>query len=308
MNLLLRARRSPTVRLLTAPARALRNRLQHPGRPHEQRLWERLSQVLADDPAVSVPEFEGVFQLDPRSHLLRRILFDGAYEPALADVCRRFADPERDALDVGANAGFFSVLLARQLRQGRVVALEPTPSMSVRLQSNLVRNGVADRVQVLELAASDRRGEALLTTLPGKEEYASLGRTPHHAMRIDAADRSATLSTFTVPTARLDDLVEENGLRPGFVKIDVEGAEHLVLGGAEALLRVHRPVVLVEINDERLRGNGSSARAVVQMLEAARYRLLDPHHPSLPPATIERLETPHELEEVLAVPTETVAV
>jgi FkbM family methyltransferase len=176
--------------------------------------------------------------------------------------------------------------------------------MVLRLHANLARNGVAQHVTVLPVAASDHSGEATLTALAGKEEYASLGQAEHRALRSDSTDRSGKLDSFTVPTVRLDDIVAQHDLRPGFVKIDVEGAEHLVLEGAQALLDVHRPVVLIEISDERLRGNGSSARAVVEQLTAARYRLLDPHQTDFPPATLARLETPNELEEVLAVPIE----
>lgn len=303
MSLLLRARRSPGLRALTAPLRAARVWLRHPGARYEQRVWERLRETLAEDPVVHVPDFEGAFQLDARSHVLRRVLLDGVYEPALAALCTRLADPSRDALDVGANAGFFSVLLARRLAPAqRVVALEPTPAMAARLCANLARNGVAGRVSVVEAAAAEHAGEAVVRAIAGKEEYATLGRALHPSLRADTPDRHAEVAEIPVRVLRLDDLVNEMGLRPGFVKIDVEGNEHRVLGGATRLLAEHRPLILLEINDELLRANGSSAREVAATLTSAGYRLHDPHRPDLPPASLDRLETPHELEEVLAIP------
>ena len=299
-----RARRSPALRALLSPLLAVRRRLANPGRPYEHRTWERLRDLLAEDPVIRVPEFEGEFQVDARSHLFMRALLDGEYEPALARLCRELAAPDRDAVDVGANVGFFSVLLARHLRGGRVLAIEPSPAVGPRLRANLARNGVAGRVAVFEGAVSDRAGRVDLSGIEGKEEYGTIGQPAHPGMWGDAADRGAVVRPVPVEARTLDALVEEHGLSPGFVKLDVEGAEHLVVGGAEQTLRAHRPVVLSELNDRLLRANGSSAMDVVRAFRRLGYRVLDPLTPGRPEATREQLETPHVLEEVLCVPSD----
>ena len=299
-----RARRSPALRALLAPLLAVRRRLAAPGRPYEVRTWERLRDLLDEDPVIRVPEFEGSFRVDARSHLFMRALLDGEYEPALAGLCREFVDGGRDAVDVGANVGFFSVLLARHLPGRRVLAAEPSATVLPRLRENLARNGVADRVVVFEGAVSDRAGRAELSGVEGKEEYGTIGRPAHPAMWADAADRGAAVRSAAVEARTLDALVDEHGLAPGFVKLDVEGAEHLVVGGAGRTLRDHRPVVLSELNDRLLRANGSSAMEVVGAFRRAGYRVLDPFAPGRPEATRDQLETPHALEEVLCVPSE----
>lgn len=248
---------------------------------------------------LRVGEFGGTFQLDPRSHLFQRVVLDGHYELEVAALCRRLADPARDAVDVGANAGFFSVLLAGHLADGRVLAVEPSETMASRLRANLQRNGVRDRVVVFEGAASDRTGTADLTGIEGMEEYGTIGALAHPAVQDETKRRVHTVATRT-----LDDLVAAHGLRPGFVKVDVEGAEPLVFRGAESILREHRPVVLSELNDRLLRANGSSAREVLRLFEAVGYRVLDPFAPGMPVARIDDLETPHLLEEVLCLPAE----
>lgn len=251
-----------------------------------------------------MPEFGGTFQVDPRSHLFMRALLDGEYEPELARLCARLVAPDRDALDIGANVGFFSVLLASHLPRRRILAVEPSPAIAPRLRINLERNGVADRVIVFEGAVSDRSGQVELSGIDGKEEYGTIGQPAHPGMWTDAADRDAEVRSVTVEARTLDAIVAEHQLDPGFVKVDVEGAEHLAFGGARDTLDGHRPLVLTELNDRLLRANGSSAMDVVETFRNHGYRVVDPLDPARTEATREKLETPFALEEVLCVPEE----
>ena len=246
---------------------------------------------------VRVDTFGGTFQLDPRSHLLSRLVLDGEYEPEVFALCARLVDPERDVVDVGANAGFFSVGLARRLREGRLVAVEPSVAMADRLRANLARNGLAETVTVLQSALSDASGEAVLHTVEGNEEYGTLGVLVHHGL-----DRVNTLpSAETTPTERLDDIVARLGLRPALLKVDVEGFEGHVFRGAQRTLAEHRPAVVTEFNASLLRANGDSPEALISLFERAGYRVLDPFSPGHPPVTPTFLET---TEEVLCLPAE----
>jgi len=76
-----------------------------------------------------------------------------------------------------------------------------------------------------------------------------------------------------VPAVTLDDLVAEAGPRSvSLVKIDVQGAEMLVLEGAKRMLGKMRPPLFVEVDDRNLVDMGSSAHALVAHLEQAGYR------------------------------------
>lgn len=264
---------NPAVRTALAPLLAARRAwLTRRGRAAIAR-FERFGRLFAADPVLKLDAFGGVFELSPESHLLARIALDGHYEPDLAAVCRAHLDPSRDAIDVGANVGFYAVMMAQALPSRRVLAIEPTPAALARLRANLARNGVADRVTVVEGAAADGVGHFDLAVIRGREEYASFGPLVHSSVSGEAHH------TVRVPTTPLDDLVEASGLTPGFVKIDVEGAEEAVLKGASRTLERDRPVVLAELNDDLLRQQGSSARAVLALLSDAGYVLSDPAHP-----------------------------
>ncbi len=162
--------------------------------------------------------------------------------------------------DVGAHHGLFSLLCARH-GAARVLAVEPDGRNCAVLQRHLDANpSLAARIDVLCAAVSDRDGDVEFVTsssdgtlnqirVPGVPQYA------HGA----AATRS------TVPARSVDSLVASRGVVPGLLKIDVEGAEALVLAGAARLLATGRPVVLVEIH------NQAAGEACVRQLTAAGF-------------------------------------
>ena len=79
--------------------------------------------------------------------------------------------------------------------------------------------------------------------------------------------------TYHVPARPLDSILKESGVnRVDVIKIDVEGAELLVLKGAQETLARYHPTLLIEIVDRQLRQMGTSAAEVTQFLTARGYR------------------------------------
>ena len=79
----------------------------------------------------------------------------------------------------------------------------------------------------------------------------------------------------TVSMRSLDDWCAEQGLpRLDFIKLDVEGAEFLVLTGAEQVLARHRPVILAEFDPYWISTHGRTAEDVTQWAVAHSYRML----------------------------------
>src|SRR5262245_1213627 len=167
--------RSKTARALLHPAILVRRAFTQRFDAARNRMFENLQDCLAEDPVVQLKEFEGSFLVDRRSHLFMFVLFDGAYEPVLAAACVAHLDPQRDAIDVGANVGFYTNLMAKHLPSRRVLAIEPAASALAKLRSNMDRNAIGARTIVFEGAAADRVGTRTLHMVAGKEEYSSLG-------------------------------------------------------------------------------------------------------------------------------------
>jgi FkbM family methyltransferase len=167
------------------------------------------------------------------------------YEPETVAVFAEALRPGGIVVDVGANHGYFTVLAAALLGPtGRVEAFEPNPAVADALAEVLARNGVAGRVSVHRVALSDREGQAELfvSVSPGNDGLSSL-------LASDDALKQGVLRadhSVRVPTLTFDAFAERAGLgRVDLLKLDVEGAETLVLRGMERTLAERPPRLIV---------------------------------------------------------------
>lgn len=270
MNIVNFARRSRFVRsLLSVPRYGRRRWIGYRHAPAKAVL-DRVEGLVTSDVRLKVDEFDGEFVLGPRSHLLRRLLTDGHYEPDLVKLFLSRLAPDRDVVDVGANIGFFTVLAAKRLTTGRVLAAEPTSAAFSRLSQNIAINGVEKKVILYNGLISDQPSLATLDIVPGREEYSSMGGIVHPSVAGQAKQ------TETIQALPLDDLVKEHTLHPGLIKVDVEGAEGMVFAGAQQTLREFRPIVLSEFSRPLLAKNGSSPEEIIALFDRCGY---DVHNP-----------------------------
>jgi FkbM family methyltransferase len=176
-----------------------------------------------------------------------------------------------DVLDVGAFHGWYALLLAPRARPGDCfVEVEPDKRAFPELLSNMeaIARWYPD-VRLCTMPVAVGNGKPVRVEWP-------MGPEGHPTFSSDAA-------TGGEPTLTLDALCLAMGLRPTFVKIDVEGAEAYVLEGMDQLLDRHRPVVMLEIHPqwqprpysvdwlmERMKRHGYQARELAEQPLARR--------------------------------------
>lgn len=244
-------------------------------RPYERAIdW--LISSIEGDVALRVQQFGGTFQMSPHSDLFRRLVRYRSYEPKTAAFFDISVQPHKDIIDVGANIGFFTVLGARRLTIGRVLAIEPVEPAYSRLKANVERNGVADRVILFRGAAGAATGEVTLSVVEGREEYSSVGELRHPAIAGTASHRC------TAPVRTVDDLVDQHGLKPAILKVDVEGAEGFVFQGATRTLSQFRPIVISELSNSLLRNLGFDGKQIVTLFRDLDYIVTDAEDPLFP--------------------------
>jgi len=216
---------------------------------------------------VDAPTFHGSFELKADS-LLALAVMAGRFEASATAVIATLVTEGRDAVDVGANAGLFSVYLASLVgRKGRVLAVEPSPAILHSLHLNLRRNG-ASNVLVYEGVLAESSGTRAFHSVDGSPEYSSIAAIVHpHA--------PTTVTRITVCSATLDELVAKEGLDPVLIKIDVEGAEPLVLTGGRHTLERSRPAVLAEADDRLLAQFGRTTNDIVEWFHSIDFRVYD---------------------------------
>lgn len=200
-------------------------------------------------------------RLDLRDWVDQFIYITGNYEEMTAATIEASLSPGDTAVDIGANIGFFSLLMARCVGPtGAVWAFEPIPGTNQRLRQNVAMNHATTITVRNEAIAEDDTDR---TIFGGTEDHSGIaGFRP-----VEGASQS-----HAVPVRRLTSCLPA-GTRPRLVKIDVEGAEFLVLRGMHDLLVSHQPDLVLEMSEEYLPALGSSPTQICEYLAAFGYRM-----------------------------------
>ena len=197
----------------------------------------------------------------------------GTYEWEKQDIVVQLVRPGMKILDIGANAGFYTLAFARLAgAKGHVWAFEPLAANVVHLLQHVQVNGLGN-VSVIQAAVADRSGIA--------------GFAVHQSNAMGAISEKA--SSYRVPTLSLDDLVRDGVIdAPDLVKMDVEGAEALALTGAREILARGQSTWLISLH------GAAQAELCVAILRRAGYEVRLPDGAPAPEAIT--------TDEIIAVP------
>jgi FkbM family methyltransferase len=194
--------------------------------------------------------------------ITRHIYRLGSHEPAITRYLLEHVrlGPTDVAIDIGANLGWYSVLLNRLSAGGaRIYAFEPDPQTFKLLRTNLTANQ-ATRVNAFNFALGAAPGSAQL------RRYKDSNNGRHSLIPGDDIAGSVT-----VPLDTLAHFWEAQGLntaRIAFMKVDVEGFEYFVLKGAGELLR-RCDKLLLEYSPASLALANLPANALIELLAAS---------------------------------------
>lgn len=201
------------------------------------------------------------FNADLGDWLGQYVYLTGVYEPPTARVIAELLEPGETFIDVGANSGFFTLLASKRVGPaGRLLSFEPVPSMYKRLLENISINGM-NNVSVQNVALANAEGALAMFEGPEGHKGISSLRQIH--------DSSATLQVKTLPLDSFSNTITSVKL----IKIDVEGAEQLVLEGMTNILNKHHPYLVIEITDEYLHAFGHTAAGLADFLIEFGYRM-----------------------------------
>jgi FkbM family methyltransferase len=191
-------------------------------------------------------------------------MWAGVYEPHVRECFKVILKPGAVFFDVGAHIGFHSVLAAHRVGpEGRVFAFEADPRVYERLARNLsqfqwaqaINSAVWDRTGSLTFERSSTRNESGWGTVSAVRDFG----TGEHV---------------EVPSIALDDWCCDLNLeRCDAMKLDAEGSELAVLGGAQSVLEKFRPSLIMEVNTILIEQGGSSPTRVADFLLERGYRL-----------------------------------
>jgi FkbM family methyltransferase len=173
----------------------------------------------------------------------REILNSKTYEPNVTRILNEKLRPGMTVLDVGANIGYFSLLMSVLVgREGRCIAIEPNPrNVKLLLASkNLNR---FEQLEILQAAAGNTWGILQLNT-----SHSNGVVSPVSATSIEEIWQRETVLSL-----RIDGILPPD-VRVDLIRIDVEGSEFNALSGALRCIENDRPFIISEFMPEGLRG------------------------------------------------------
>lgn len=184
----------------------------------------------------------------------------GAGECDVEAAFRAFAGPRDAVLDIGANVGTATLAFARLRPKATIYAVEASALMRAELERNIALNALSN-IQIVPFAAGDQPGRAFLRA-----------ETPENPGSAFISAPEGLRCTEGVEVVRLDDRFPE-GVRVGFMKLDIEGYETRALRGARRILTRDKPVLVVEVNELALGRAGSSVRELLESISGMGYAL-----------------------------------
>jgi len=210
-----------------------------------------------------------------RVRLSPRAFSGGSYgfDPSLTAVLRTYAESGRPFLDIGAHVGMASMIYAGLTDdETRVIAIEPNPHVFPILVENSRVNGM--RIECFRVAFGAAAG-AVKFFVSGRDPNASLSREAPGKYWYWAGRDKPSLQECRVTMTTVDQFCEALAMTPGFMKLDVEGAELDVLRGAAGMLRKCRPLILLETHVFAWESFGCSAEALHALIRELKYRVCD---------------------------------
>ena len=170
-------------------------------------------------------------------------IWTGAYETDFSRYVSESVEAGMIGYDIGAWHGFFSGVMLAQGASG-VVMFEPLPTNISKLEKFIALNAEFN-IELQRVALGSERKEMMLVQ-PAGSSMAKLADSPFQADRVSEEQ-------IEVQVVTLDEIVQsEQILPPDIIKIDIEGAEFMMLQGAVDTISEYKPVILGEIHSKEL--------------------------------------------------------
>ena len=223
-------------------------------------IWWHFNRLVRSQPRVIRNVHGCRMLLDISQNGIHKQLFlHGCHEPECTRIFREMLLRDARVVDIGANIGYYALIEA-QVAQ-KVYAIEPEPRNLELLRENIKLNSCGNRIEVHELAISDTIGKALL----------HISGVPNQH-RLLASPDVRQARCIEVATTTLDEFVKDKEV--DVIRMDLEGAEWLVIKGMTEILRGNKPLLLfIEIHPRLIKDYGGDATMLLEILLESGFKL-----------------------------------
>jgi len=184
----------------------------------------------------------------------QKSMIDGTYDAELFDCMRTLELAGKTVYDIGAHICYHSLTFAKYVgTEGHVVAFEPNPANVTRAKEIIALNPTLEKnISVFNIALSDTIGTTHFISSNDIESGTSTGGFIEDASTIWPKEVFIEHTGFTTSEVAIDTIDHMIATKqippPACMKIDVEGAEQLVLAGATTTLKTYHPIIIVEFH------------------------------------------------------------
>lgn len=162
--------------------------------------------------------------------LIPKFVMDGIYEGEITQFFINNIKETSHCIDVGANFGYYTCIMGKCAPQGKTIGIEADPTMFDFVRDNININWLSGSASALAAAAGDRDGEMTLYRRLDHSSNTSISRQSDEYLRDQLGEMPS--QAFQIQSIRIDSLLDQMQGRVDFMKVDVEGAEPLVIEGA----------------------------------------------------------------------------
>lgn len=190
---------------------------------------------------MHVNTLNGVFEIDQDDIYIRNHMMSGAvFESHIINgTLKPYIEKSKYVVDVGANIGCHAISYANFNPECRVWAFEPQDKLHGILTRNVMRNNLSERVHVFKYGLGHEIRETTMTSLDKVYDPYQRG---HNKGGLGIGEGGECITIKTIDSLNLPGL--------DFLKIDVEGAEGLVIQGGAETIKKYKPVIFFEHNDQ----------------------------------------------------------
>jgi FkbM family methyltransferase len=241
----------------------------------------KLSEYINDGPERSIIiDKDGIFlylndsnsyfvwdPLDPRTAVASLVTI-GTYEILETRILQTLARTSKVIIDIGANVGYYTVLLAKsQPVDGYLHAFEPFPASYDVTTRSVLKNNLTNKVTVSQTGLSDNAGKSVIY-IPATSGTSAASMKVLHP--------EETNLEFEIVLETLDSYIQKNNLtNVDLIKIDVEGAELFAIRGGWETIRANRPIVFAELLRKWSAGFGYHPNEVIDMFKQESYQCFE---------------------------------
>lgn len=194
---------------------------------------------------VRLKNAEFKFHTNQTNYTSQILFWKGVYAMEYTSIFEQLIKKCHCFYDIGAHAGYYSLIAAVQNPSIRVVAFEPASGPFYYLNQNILANGLSDKIHPFQIAIGDTSGEAeFLEATHHKYKYLKYNLLAIGNLKEEKPDRS--MKKVNVPVMTLDRFISDyQEPFPDILKMDTEGTEDTILNHAIDVLQ-NKPIIICE--------------------------------------------------------------